>query len=73
MRVEESVAIARPAETVWDFVSNPSNEPRWCRKVKAVESVGDRRWRVVHKPVLLRPAARSLSSSVRRFVFEISE
>jgi len=57
MRVEESVVIARPAETVWDFVSNPSNEPRWCRKVKAVEPVGDRRWRVVHKPVPLRPAA----------------
>jgi len=57
MPVEESVVIARPAETVWDLVSNPSNEPRWCRKVKAVEPVGDRCWRVVHKPVPLRPAA----------------
>lgn len=50
------MVIARPAETVWDFVSNPSNEARWCRKVKAVEPVGNRRWRVVHKPVPLRPA-----------------
>ncbi len=66
MRVEESVAIARPVETVWDFVSNPSNEPRWCRKVKAVESVGDRRWRVVHKPVPLRPAAELMVEHLER-------
>lgn len=57
MRVEESVDIARPAETVWDLVADPSNEPCWCRKVKAVKAVGDRRWRVVHKPVPLQPAA----------------
>jgi uncharacterized protein YndB with AHSA1/START domain len=57
MRVEESVEIARPREAVWDFVADPSNDPRWCSKVQAVESAGDRRWTVVHKPVPLRPAA----------------
>jgi Polyketide cyclase / dehydrase and lipid transport len=41
---------------VWSFVSDPLNDPRWCRKVKAVEPAGDRRWEVVHKPVPLRPA-----------------
>lgn len=54
MRVEESVDIARPPEEVWAFVAEPSNDPRWCRKVKAVEAAGPRRWRVLHKPVPLR-------------------
>jgi hypothetical protein len=40
---------------VWRFVSDPLNDPRWCHKVKSVEPLGERRWRVVHKPVPLRP------------------
>jgi uncharacterized protein YndB with AHSA1/START domain len=56
MRVEESVDIARDPEEVWAFVAQPSNDPRWCRKVKAVVAAGPRRWRVVHKPVPLRAA-----------------
>jgi uncharacterized protein YndB with AHSA1/START domain len=56
MRVGESIEIGRPREAVWDFVSDPANDPRWCRKVKSVEPAGERRWRVVHKPVPLRPA-----------------
>lgn len=66
MRVEESVEIARPIETVWDFVADPSNEPRWCRKVKTVESVCDRRWRVVHKPVPLRPPTELMVEHLER-------
>jgi uncharacterized protein YndB with AHSA1/START domain len=54
-RVEESVVIARSPESVWGFVADPLNDPRWCAKVKSVEPVGDRRWRVVHKPVPFRP------------------
>jgi uncharacterized protein YndB with AHSA1/START domain len=54
MRVEESVDIARPPEDVWAYVVDPANDPRWCRKVKSVRRVGDRRWEVVHRPVPLR-------------------
>jgi uncharacterized protein YndB with AHSA1/START domain len=54
-RVEESVEIARSPESVWAFVADPLNDPRWCQKVNSVEPAGDRRWRVVHKPVPLRP------------------
>jgi uncharacterized protein YndB with AHSA1/START domain len=54
-RVEESVVIARSPEFVWVFVADPLNDSRWCPKVKSVEPAGDRRWRVVHKPVPFRP------------------
>jgi hypothetical protein len=40
---------------VWAFVSDPANDPRWCSKVQSVEPAGDARWRVLHKPVPLRP------------------
>jgi hypothetical protein len=36
-------------------VSDPLNDPRWCRKIRSVEPAGERRWRVVHKPVPFRP------------------
>lgn len=55
MRVEESIEIARSPEDVWAFVADPENDPKWCPKVKAVEAAGERRWRVTHKPVPLRP------------------
>lgn len=55
MRVEESIEISRSPEEVWAFVGNPANDPKWCPKVKAVEAAGERRWRVTHKPVPLRP------------------
>ena len=55
MRVEESIEIARPPEDVWALVVDPCNDPKWCRKVRTVEAMGDRRWSVVHKPVPLRP------------------
>jgi carbon monoxide dehydrogenase subunit G len=41
---------------VWEFVSDPSNDPRWCPKVKSVEPTGEGRWLTVHKPVPLRPS-----------------
>jgi len=56
MRVEESIEIERPVQTVWAMVSDLRNDPRWCRKVKSVEADGDGRWTVIHKPVPLRPA-----------------
>ena len=47
--------IGRPIEDVFAFVSDPLNDPRWCRKVKSVTGAGDL-YEVVHKPVPLRPA-----------------
>jgi uncharacterized protein YndB with AHSA1/START domain len=38
------------------LVADPANDPRWCRKVKEVARVGERRWTLTHKPVPLRPA-----------------
>ena len=57
VRVEESVEIERPPEEVWEFIADPANDPRWCRKVQSVEPAGPRRWTVLHKPVPMRPAA----------------
>jgi uncharacterized protein YndB with AHSA1/START domain len=54
VRVEETIRIAQPPETVWAVVAEPGNDPRWCRTVKSVDPVGDRRWRVMHKPIPLR-------------------
>jgi uncharacterized protein YndB with AHSA1/START domain len=56
VRVEESIEIARLPEEVWDVVVDPRRDPEWCSKVKSVEPEGELRWRVVHKPVPLRPA-----------------
>jgi uncharacterized protein YndB with AHSA1/START domain len=55
MRVDETVEIRRRPEDVWAFVVDHGNDPRWCKKVKSVEPVGERRWSVTHKPVPLRP------------------
>ncbi len=55
VRVEETIRIARPPEIVWAVVVDPNNDRRWCRTVKSVEVVGERRWRVMHKPIPMRP------------------
>jgi uncharacterized protein YndB with AHSA1/START domain len=55
MRVEEAIGIARPPETVWAVVADPRNDPGWCRTVKSVDVLSERRWRVMHKPIPLRP------------------
>ena len=57
MQVEESVGIARSPQAVWDVVADPRRDPEWCSKVKSVEPLGERRWRVIHKPVPLKPVA----------------
>ncbi len=57
MEVEEQIEIARGRDVVFDFVADHNNDPRWCRKVKRVEPVGDGTWRIWHKPIPLRPAA----------------
>jgi carbon monoxide dehydrogenase subunit G len=53
-RIEESIEIARTPDFVWAFLADPLNDPRWCPKVKSVQPIADRRWRVVHKPVPFR-------------------
>jgi uncharacterized protein YndB with AHSA1/START domain len=57
VRVEADIEIARSPAEVWDVVADRANDPRWCRKVKAVERVGDGQWNVWHKPVPLQPSA----------------
>lgn len=55
MRVAETIEIKRPTEEVWRFVSDPSNDPIWCPKVKSVDRVNPDRWLVHHKPIPMRP------------------
>jgi uncharacterized protein YndB with AHSA1/START domain len=57
VRVEARIEIARAPADVWAIVADRANDPRWCRKVKAVERAGAAQWNVWHKPVPLRPAA----------------
>jgi len=47
--------VPRPPQEVWDFVVDPMNDPRWCKKVKAVQPRGAGVWHVLHKPVPMRP------------------
>jgi uncharacterized protein YndB with AHSA1/START domain len=62
VEVERSVLIARPVADVFAFVAQPANDPQWCPKLVSVEQLeGDGpgpggRWRVVHRPVPVRPA-----------------
>ena len=64
VRVEESIEIARPPQAVWDVVVDPQRDAEWCAKVKSVEPLGEGRWRVVHKPVPLRPATELIVDQV---------
>ena len=56
VRIEKSVTIARPVETVWEFVADARNDPRWCEKVVSVEQLAgdgpgrDASYRVMHRP-----------------------
>jgi uncharacterized membrane protein len=56
--IERSIEIRRAVEEVFGFVSDPLNDPRWCRKVQSVTAAGEGRWEVWHKPVPMRPARR---------------
>jgi carbon monoxide dehydrogenase subunit G len=56
VRVAETIEIRREIEEVWHFVSDPTQDPAWCPKVKSVDRVGPDRWVVHHKPIPLRPA-----------------
>lgn len=62
MQIVRDIHIARPVEEVFAFVSEPSNDPAWCRKVLSVQQTGGSgpgpgsSYRVVHRPIPLRPA-----------------
>lgn len=57
MKTQTETMIARPAEDVFAFVADPSNDPTWCPSVKSVRQVhGDgpeegARYAVVHDPM----------------------
>jgi uncharacterized protein YndB with AHSA1/START domain len=38
---ESSAVINRPVQEVWDFVSDPSNEPRWHTDILDIRSAAD--------------------------------
>jgi hypothetical protein len=65
MRVEAHIEIARAPAEVWDVVADRANDPKWCRKVKAVECVGDGQWSVWHKPIPLRPVTSLKTRHIR--------
>jgi hypothetical protein len=51
-------------------VADPGNDPRWCRKVRSVEPLGGGRWRVIHKPVPLRPPVELILEQLELHPFE---
>lgn len=55
MQARATIEIERPIESVWEFLSEPCNDPQWCPKVRHVEPAGPARWRVLHQPMPLRP------------------
>ena len=70
MEIVRSIVIDKHIDDVFEFVSDPMNDPRWCPKVLYVEQVeGDgpgpgSRWDVVHRPIRLRPPRRMSHSCV---------
>jgi uncharacterized protein YndB with AHSA1/START domain len=54
MRVTASIEIAASPQHVWDLVSDPTSDVAWCPKVRSVDPVGPRKWRVAHAPVPMR-------------------
>jgi hypothetical protein len=62
VEIVKSTSIGCPIAVVFALVSDARNDPRWCSKVLSVVQVeGDEpglgaRYKVLHKPVPLRPA-----------------
>jgi len=62
MKIDKTIAIARPPEEVWDFIADARNDPHWCDKVDSVEQVAgegpgpEARYRVLHRPIRLKKA-----------------
>ena len=60
MKIEQTIEIRQPIETVWAFVADGRNDPRWCDKVVSVDQTTgegpgrEASYRVVHRPVRLR-------------------
>jgi uncharacterized protein YndB with AHSA1/START domain len=55
VEIVREIEIQRPRADVFAFVADPSNDPRWCKKVKSVVQSGEDRYAVVHKPVPGKP------------------
>ena len=60
MKIEKTIAIARPVEEVWSFIADVRNDPLRCDKVISVKQVASEgagpaaRYRVIHRPVRLK-------------------
>lgn len=60
LELEEAADIRRAVAEVFDFISDPLNDPLWCPKVLSCERIGagapepGARYRVVHRPIRLR-------------------
>jgi uncharacterized protein YndB with AHSA1/START domain len=56
VRIEKTVTIARSPHEVWEYISDPSNDPDWCEKVDSVDRPADgasrlgASYRVMHRP-----------------------
>jgi uncharacterized protein YndB with AHSA1/START domain len=59
-KIEQTVVIERPVESVWAYIADGRNDRQWCEKVVSVEQIsGDgpgpnASYRVIHRPVRLR-------------------
>jgi len=59
-RIEKTILLNRSPEQVWEYISDPRNDPHWCKRVLSVEQIaGDRpgpaaRYRVIHRPTRLK-------------------
>jgi uncharacterized protein YndB with AHSA1/START domain len=62
-QVEQSIEIGRPVEQVFALISDPRNDPSWCPKVLSCDQIAGEgrlegaRFRAMHRPIRLRPAA----------------
>jgi uncharacterized protein YndB with AHSA1/START domain len=62
--IRKTILLNRPPEEVWEYISDPRNDPHWCKKVLSVEQIGgdrpgpDARYQVIHRPTQVKRAKR---------------
>jgi hypothetical protein len=71
MRVEEAIGIARAPETVWARGRRPAQRPPVVSHGESVDVLSEHRWRVMHKPIPLRPHRLALRQDDAATVFNV--